>query len=376
MMTGSAGIHHVTAICSDAKRNVAFYTRGLGLRLVKKTVNFDDPTTWHLYYGDETGRPGTALTFFAWGKTPAGRNGNGMAVETAFIIPEGSLGYWTQRLVERGISHDAPERRFGETVLPLRDPDGMRLGLVAAKEASEIPGWSNGEVPAEHAVRGFHGVTLMVDAPAATAEVLTSAFAFKPAAREGNRQRFLRQADRLGQAVDILAAEGFLASRQGAGSVHHVAFRAADDAAQADMVGALKTQGLRPTDQIDRCYFRSVYFREPGGVLFEIATDEPGFTLDEPKDALGTTIKLPPWYEARRAEIVAALPPIAWERRAAASPGRQNSSLARWPDMHSFSGRHARRNNFHDQSLSAQTLADVYAARYISDEINGSTRRR
>src|SRR6266508_5452122 len=191
VMTASAGIHHVTAICSDPKRNVAFYTHNLGLRLVKKTVNFDDPSTWHLYYGDETGQPGTALTFFAWGKVPAGRNGNGMAVETAFIIPERSLGYWTQRLVERGISHEAPEKRFGETVLPLSDPDGMRLALVAVTGADAIPGWSNGDVPAEHAVRGFHGVTLMVGAGASTADVLTGAFGFKADAREGNLQRFI-----------------------------------------------------------------------------------------------------------------------------------------------------------------------------------------
>lgn len=310
-MSASAGIHHVTAICHDPKTNVMFYTRSLGLRMVKKTVNFDDPTTWHLYYGDETGQPGTALTFFAWGKVPAGRNGNGMAVETAFIIPERSLGYWTQRLVERGISHEAPEKRFGETVLPLSDPDGMRLALVAVTGADAIPGWSNGDVPAEHAVRGFHGVTLMVGAGASTADVLTGAFGFKADAREGNLQRFIAGGDRLGAVVDLRAAEGFLGGRQGAGSVHHVAFRAADDAAQADMVKAVKTRGLRPTDQIDRCYFRSVYFREPGGVLFEIATDDPGFTLDEPKETLGGATKLPPWYEPRRTEIVAALPPLA-----------------------------------------------------------------
>ena len=309
-MSGSAGIHHVTAICGDPKRNVAFYTCNLGLRLVKKTVNFDDPTTWHLYYGDETGRPGTALTFFAWGERPAGRNGNGMAVETAFIIPEGSLGYWTQRLVAHGIAHDAPEKRFGESVLPLRDPDGMRLALVAVKGADQIPGWSNGDVPVEHAVRGFHGVTLMVGASAPTAQVLTGGFGFKAAGRDGHRHRFLADGDKIGSVVDIRAAEGFLAGRQGTGSVHHVAFRAADDAAQAGMVATLKAQGLHPTDQIDRCYFRSVYFREPGGVLFEIATDDPGFTLDEPRATLGSAIKLPPWYEPRRAEIVAALPPL------------------------------------------------------------------
>jgi glyoxalase family protein len=310
-MTNSAGIHHVTAICSDPKRNVAFYTRGLGLRLVKKTVNFDDPGTWHLYYGDETGRPGTALTFFAWEQSAPGRNGNGMATETAFVIPEGSLGYWTHRLVEQDIVHDAPERRFGESVLPLRDPDGMRLALVAVKGAGQIPGWSNGDVPAEHAIRGFHGVTLMVDAGERTAQVLTGTLGFTADRREGNLARFRAGGDTLGQIVDVRTAEGFLAGRQGAGSVHHVAFRAADDAAQAQMAAALVAAGLHPTDQRNRCYFRSVYFKEPGGVLFEIATDDPGFTLDEPKETLGGAIKLPPWFESRRAEIVAALPPLA-----------------------------------------------------------------
>ena len=309
-MTNSAGIHHVTAICSDPKRNVAFYTRGLGLRLVKKTVNFDDPGTWHLYYGDETGRPGTALTFFAWKQSTPGRNGNGMATETAFVIPEGSLGYWTHRLVEQDIAHDAPEKRFGESVLPLRDDDGMRLALVATKDAGQIPGWSNGEIPAEHAIRGFHGVTLMVDAGERTAQVLTSTFGFKAHRRDGNLARFRADGDRLGQVVDVRTAGGFLAGRQGAGSVHHVAFRAADDTAQAQMAATLAAEGLHPTDQRNRCYFRSVYFKEPGGVLFEIATDDPGFTLDEPKETLGSAIKLPPWFESRRAEIESALPPL------------------------------------------------------------------
>jgi glyoxalase family protein len=309
-MSASAGIHHVTAICRDPKTNIAFYTRNLGLRMVKKTVNFDDPTTWHLYYGDEVGRPGTALTFFAWGELAAGRNGNGMAVETAFVIPAGSLGCWTQRLIEQGVAHDAPEKRFGESVLPLRDPDGMRLALVAVAGAEQIPGWSNADVPAGHAVRGFRGVTLMVGTGEPTAAVLTGTFGFKADGREGNVARYRSGGGKLGTVVDVRAAEGFLAGRQGAGSVHHVAFRAADDAAQADMVAALKAQGLRPTDQINRCYFRSVYFREPGGVLLEIATDDPGFTVDEPKATLGGAIKLPPWYESRRAEIVAALPPL------------------------------------------------------------------
>jgi glyoxalase family protein len=309
-MTASAGIHHVTAICRDPKRNRAFYAGTLGLRMVKKTVNFDDPTTWHLYYGDETGHPGTALTFFAWGNVAPGRNGNGMAVETAFIIPERSFGYWTARLVERDVPHEAPEKRFGETVVRFTDPDRMRLALVAVKGADALPGWPGGPVPAEHALRGFHSVTLMVDTGEPTANVLTGAFSFRTGARDGKLQRFVSSGAAVGTFVDVRTAEGFLSGRQGGGSVHHVAFRAGDDASQADMASTIRAQGLQPTDQIDRQYFRSVYFREPGGILFEIATDAPGFTVDEPKEKLGSEIKLPPWFEPRRAEIVAALPPL------------------------------------------------------------------
>src|SRR5262245_50478083 len=231
-----------------------------------------------------------------------------MAVESAFIVPLASLRYWRQRLTEQGIAHDAPQTRFGEAVLAFRDPDSMRLALVAIEGADQIPGWSNAGIPAEHAVRGFRGVTLMLAAGAPTARVLTDTFGFKASGREGGLERYRAGGD-LGTVVDVRTVGDMPVGHQGAGSVHHVAFRAADDAAQAEMVGALKAQGLHPTEQINRCYFRSVYFREPGGVLFEIATDDPGFTVDEPKETLGDAIKLPPWYESRRAEIVAALPP-------------------------------------------------------------------
>jgi glyoxalase family protein len=308
-MTPSAGLHHITAICSEPRKNVAFYTRDLGLRMVKKTVNFDDPGTWHLYFGDETGSPGTVLTFFAW-PLPRGRNGIGMAVETAFAIPESARSYWLKRFKDRGVRHDAPEQRFGETVLPLNDPDGGRLELIATPAVESLPGWSNGDVPAEHAIRGFYGVSLWVGATDPTAKVLTNAFGFRPRGREGNRHRFVATGGPIGGVVDIRTAPNFPAGQQGAGSIHHVAFRAADDRAQTDMVGSLRALGLKTTDQIDRQYFRSIYFREPGGVLFEIATDEPGFTVDEPKEKLGHTIKLPAWYEPKRAEIEAALPPL------------------------------------------------------------------
>lgn len=308
-MHTSAGLHHITAICADPKRNVAFYTRDLGLRLVKKTVNFDDPGTWHLYYGDETGSPGSALTFFAWAQLPRGRNGPGMAVEIAFAVPAGSLAYWHRRLTDHGIAHDATEQRFGEQVLPLRDPDGLRLELVESPAVDRLGGRSGGDVPAAHAVRGFHGVTVWVGDSEATGEVLTGGFGFSPHGRQGNARRFTT-GSALGGVVDLRAAAGFPAGRQGTGSVHHVAFRAVDDAAQADMAAAVRRKGLHPTEQIDRQYFRSIYFREPSGVLFEIATDGPGFTVDEPPDKLGSAIKLPPRYETERAKIEAALPPL------------------------------------------------------------------
>jgi glyoxalase family protein len=249
------------------------------------------------------------LTFFVWEGLPQGREGPGMAVETAFMVPERSFEYWTQRLADHGIAQQAPEQRFGETVLALRDPDRMPIALVASPGAEAIPGWSNGDVPVEHAIRGFHGVTLWVGAHEPTARVLTGAFGFAAAGREGGRLRY-GSAGPLGANVDIREVPEAPAGRQGAGSVHHVAFRAANDDDQQEMAAAVSAQHLRPTDQINRCYFRSVYFREPGGVLFEIATDDPGFTVDEPKESLGSTIKLPPWYEQHRSEIVAALPSL------------------------------------------------------------------
>ncbi|HEU5274742.1 MAG TPA: ring-cleaving dioxygenase [Xanthobacteraceae bacterium] len=312
-----SGIHHVTAIAGKPARNVDFYTRTLGLRLVKKTVNFDDPGTYHLYYGDEQGHPGTILTFFPWEHAAPGRNGEGLAEETAFRVPLESIGYWAQRLIEHGVSHNAPERRFGEPVLTLTDPDGLSLALVGVESASGEPAWSNGAVPAEHAIRGFHGVTLMLGQAAPTGAILTDVLGFKEAGREGHLVRYT--VDRgVGSAVTIRETEGFLPGRMGRGSVHHIAFRAIDDAQQAAM--ARKVRGghhLSATAQLDRNYFRSVYFREPGGILFEIATDQPGFAVDEPVDSLGRDLKLPGFLEPHRREIEAALPPLEETERAA-----------------------------------------------------------
>jgi glyoxalase family protein len=310
-MSGHHGIHHVTAISGPARRNLDFYTGTLGLRLVKKTVNFDDPGTYHFYYGDEAGRPGTILTFFPWEHAAPGRVGIGETQETALRVPEGAIGYWAQRFIEKGVAHDTPHKRFGETVLPFRDPDGMRLALVSVPAIAGEPAWSDGTIPAEHAVRGFHGVTLLLGEAAPTGAILTGVFGFAEVGREGTTVRFKADGT-VGAIVDIRAAGDFLRGRQGAGSVHHIAFRAADDAAQLAMVKSLAdAHGIRTTEQRDRNYFRSVYFREPGGVLFEIATDVPGFAVDEPGDALGQALKLPRFLEPRRDQIEAVLPEVA-----------------------------------------------------------------
>jgi glyoxalase family protein len=305
------GIHHVTAISGKAERNVEFYAHVLGLRLVKRTVNFDDPGTYHLYYGDEAGRPGTILTFFPWEHAAAGRAGVGSAQATSFRVPLSAIGYWTQHFIANGVAHETLDKRFGESVMPFTDPDGTSLALVGVAGAESEVGWSNGDIPVEHAIRGFHGVTLMVEDAARTGAVLTDVLGFVPSGRDGSLIRFRTSDSALGGVVDIREAKGFLAGKMGRGSVHHVAFRAADDAAQAAMAHkAAEHHGLRPTEQIDRQYFRSVYFREPGGVLFEIATDDPGFAIDEPVAALGQMLKLPSFLEPKRREIEAALPPL------------------------------------------------------------------
>ncbi|MFO1147355.1 MAG: ring-cleaving dioxygenase [Alsobacter sp.] len=306
------GIHHVTAIAGPARRNLDFYTRVLGLRLVKKTVNFDDPGTYHFYFGDEAGSPGTILTFFPWAHVAPGRIGVGETRETAFRVPEGSIGYWTQRLLAAGVASEGPVRRFGESVLTFRDPDGMPLALVGVRGAEAEPAWSTADVPAEHAVRGFQGVTLLLADAGPTGAILTDVLGFAEAGREGSLVRYATPQGGIGAIVDIDVASGPSPSRPGAGSTHHIAFRAKDDAEQEAMVRKLaENHRIRTTEQRDRNYFRSVYFREPGRVLFEIATDIPGFAVDEAKAELGQALKLPAFLEPRRPQIEAALPDLA-----------------------------------------------------------------
>jgi glyoxalase family protein len=306
--TMTTGIHHVTAVSGEISRTLDFYGRVLGLRLIKRTVNYDDPATYHLYFGDELGHPGTILTFFPWPGGSRGRHGLGQAAVTAFLVPEASLGFWIERLVGAGVPYEGPSRRFDEQVLSFADPDGMLLELVARADAP-TPAWAAGPVPAEHAIRGFQGVTLWVNGDPGTQRLLTGPLGFQVAAEADGRTRLVGTGA-VGSIVDLRQVGGFWRGAGGVGTVHHVAFRAPDDAAQLEARRALDDLDVRVTPVQDRQYFHSIYFREPGGVLFEIATDGPGFTTDESPAELGSGLRLPRWLESDRAAIEQALPPL------------------------------------------------------------------
>lgn len=304
------GIHHVTAIAGDPQQNVDFYTGVLGLRLVKRTVNFDDPGTYHLYYGDEKGRPGTIMTFFPWRGAPRGSLGAGQTSTTAFSVPEGSLAYWEKRIRDAGLPVESPKTRFGEQVLALADPDGLRLELVAHDGAADLPPWQEGPISADHALRAFHGVTLIEQSLDATSNLLTESLGFEEGQASGARHRFEAPAGAPASRVDILVMPDQPMGRIAAGSVHHVAFRIAGDEQQNRWRAEAIDKGLHITPVKDRNYFHSIYFREPGGVLFEIATDSPGFAVDEPVDQLGSSLRLPEWLEPQRQQLEAQLPEL------------------------------------------------------------------
>ena len=304
------GLHHVTAIAGDPRRNVDFYTRVLGLRLIKRTVNFDDPSAYHLYYGDSVGTPGSVLTFFPRAGVRRGRPGNGQAYAIAFSVPAGSLTFWAARLVVQGVAPAAPVTRFGDEVLAFTDPDGLVLELVATGEADARTANPHPEIAAPHAIRGFHSVTLaVIDAPR-TAALLTGPMNHRVVGTSGGRTRYAVAGGGPGTYVDLLIDPALPRGLPGAGTVHHIAFRTPDDAAQVAARDLLATLGHQVSPVMDRIYFRSIYYREPEGVLFEIATDNPGFTVDEPLATLGTALKLPAQYESRRAEIEANLPKL------------------------------------------------------------------
>jgi glyoxalase family protein len=305
-----SGIHHITAMASDPQRNIDFYHTVLGQRFIKSTVNFDDPGTHHLYYGDRTGTPGTILTFFPWPGAKRGRIGRGETSAIAYNINPESVGFWRDRLQQHDVKMGSNQTRFGETVIPFVDPDGMHLELITDPRPIHIDFWEKGPIPEKHALKGFHGVTLLEAQVEQTTKLLSETMGFSLIDQHNERLRFKASSIDAGLYIDLLHAPGITRGQSGAGTVHHIAFRARDDEEQADYQAQVAQLGLNVTPVRDRQYFRSIYFREPGGVLFEIATDEPGFTIDESPENLGKSLKLPPWYEEQREAIQQALPPI------------------------------------------------------------------
>ena len=312
------GLHHITAVASDTQANVDFYEQVLGQRLVKTTINFDDPSVYHLYYGDEIGTPGTIMTYFPWTHMRRGRRGVGETGAVAYAIPLGSVGYWAERLETMGVAIQHVDQRFGEEVLRFEDPDGLPLELIATDDASTLRFWEEGPIPEAHALRGFHSVTLWVATAAPTAAILTDQLGYTFAGQEGSRYRYKAASNDRGLYIDLEEKPDLPRGAFGAGSIHHIAFRTVDDDEQLEYRQALQDAGQQVTPVRDRQYFHSIYFREPGGVLFEVATDAPGFLYDEPVDQLGDALKLPPWMEDNRDAIAKRLPPF--ERKHTSSP--------------------------------------------------------
>lgn len=303
------GIHHVTAIAGEPQRNIDFYAGVLGLRLVKRTVNFDDPGSYHLYYGDERGRPGSIVTFFAWPAAAAGRKGTSQIGGISLSVPRKSLHYWADRLASAGVTPGEPVDRLGEKVMPLADPDGLALELVEPQEPDHRPAWRDGPVPVEYAIRGVHRVILWQAALEPSAATLAELLGFRLVFADETCHRYEVGLGGSGTMVDVRKRPE-PPGRMGAGTVHHVAWRTPNDTQQIAWRGRIERQGLRVTEVRDRLYFRSIYFREPGGVLFEIATDGPGFTVDEPAEQLGTDLRLPPWLESLRPDLARTLPHV------------------------------------------------------------------
>ncbi len=305
------GLHHVTAIAGDAQENLDFYAGILGMRLVKRSVNQDDPSTYHLFYADAEGSPGSDLTFFPWSQLAPKQEGVGLTSEVALAVPSGALGYWTERLAHYGIGTGEPETRFGERVLPVNDPHGLAVSLIETTDGRDFAPWTRSPVPEEHQIRGLHAVRLAERDLSTTAQFLTRVMGFTAMGEEGGWHRFGVEGGGSGRHLDILELPRSERGRWGIGSVHHVAWRVDDVPEQMELQRAVRDAGRRPTELIDRFWFKSVYFLEPGGVLFELATDGPGFGIDEDASTLGERLILPPWLEPRRTEIEAGLPPLA-----------------------------------------------------------------
>lgn len=303
------GIHHVTALAGDPQRNVDFYTGILGLRLVKKTVNFDAPDVYHFYYGNEIGEPGTILTFFPFNDIQKGRHGKGMLNVTTFSVPITSLSFWEDRLDKANVYYKEAEERFSsEVVIYFEDPDGLGIELVFS-DNDKRPGFTYGNIPLEHSIRGFYSVEIWEEGYERTAGLLITHLDHKLIAEKGNRFRFAAT-DAPGNYIDIICTPDALRGLGGGGTVHHIAFSTPDKETQLSVRDKIVKGELNPTPVIDRQYFNSIYFREPGGVLFEVATATPGFAIDEDKAHLGEALKLPPQYEQHRIEIEKILIPV------------------------------------------------------------------
>jgi glyoxalase family protein len=306
------GIHHVTAIAGDAQENLDFYAGLLGMRLVKRSVNQDDPGTYHLFYADAAGHPGSDLTFFPWGHMAPGRMGAGLIAEVGLAVPAGSLAFWRRRLTEHSAKVGEPTTRFGERVLPVTDPHGLELALVESGDDAGFSPWDQSPVPHEAQIRRIHSVRLNEQDLGITTQALTALLGYAPEGEEAGWQRFRVGKGGAARVLDVREMPGAPRGRWGRGTVHHVAFRVPDDAAQLALRERVEAAGLSPTPVIDRFWFRSVYFLEPGGVLFELATDGPGFAVDEDPAHLGEQLVLPPWLETRRGAIEAALPRLTY----------------------------------------------------------------
>ncbi len=304
------GLHHITAIADNAKRNLQFYTDTLGVRFVKKTVNFDDPGTYHFYFGDEHGTPGSILTFFPWEGIGRGQTGTGMATEIGYSVPAGSLDFWADRFKAKNVVHGPVAERFGELYLPFEDPDGLKLNLIVPKAADSRKAWETAEVKATEATKGFHSVVLNLRSIGPTANILTDVLGYKFQEQEGNRHRFITDAIPEASIIDLIESPKEPGGKGAAGTNHHVAFRVENDEVLMKFREKVAKKGLNITPKINRDYFFSLYFREPGGVLFELATNNPGFTVDEPLDQLGQHLKLPVQYESIRADIEKVLPAL------------------------------------------------------------------
>lgn len=303
------GLHHITAIADNAKRNLDFYTQVLGLRMVKKTVNFDDPGTYHFYYGNEEGTPGTILTFFPWEGIGKGTIGSGLATHIGYSVPKGSLEFWKNRFQQFNVNFEEGEI-FGEKLISFQDPDGLQIQFVESSKPDDRKVWTTDDIKDENALKGFHNITLTLKKADPTIKVLTDIFGYDLQKQEGERYRFATDAIETANLVDIIENEKIQPGRNAAGTNHHVAFRVKDDSVLMEFREKVMSAGFNITPKIDRDYFYSLYFREPGGVLFEIATDNPGFTVDEPLNELGQNLKLPKQHEPLRSKIEEVLPKL------------------------------------------------------------------